>query len=396
MDPKTAFKAFRTKFKKVARKLAVALVVVGTAGALFVYARPNLPRYLKSGREGLNRAPAAIKRSFDKIRTAWNAQLKELKGLQGEAKKAQAKIDAKKKHEEQAKLLAEKKAAKLRGHRPASLAAADESVSSEPGLISQLFETYGGALLSAQRKVEEIRAYEYDNERLRLENANLRLWAESMQLDCRVKEGAQRTHAAESRVLTETGTRTGRTLASIHYRPPAHLLPGQLHTLGVSYFKGREDEKAAVILTFLTELEDNDSFKNARDYVLTGVAWYRLGNLKLADEYFTRALKTAVSEAALPYQAQARLWRGIVAERGGKHLKSQFWLRELVDHHPYSTEARWINAKGSYKAAVKPDGEIDEEELSRRTLAAEAKKPEADPKAKDKEDHANEHHQEAH
>jgi tetratricopeptide (TPR) repeat protein len=138
----------------------------------------------------------------------------------------------------------------------------------------------------------------------------------------------------------------GRDLASIQYRVPTNLVPGQLYTLGVSYFKGREDEKAAVIFTFLTGMDDNDSFRNPRNYMLTGIAWYRLDNFATADRYFDRALKAPEAPENLQVLAQARLWKALTSQRLTKHTQAQFWLTELVDHHPLSLEASWINSKG--------------------------------------------------
>ena len=137
----------------------------------------------------------------------------------------------------------------------------------------------------------------------------------------------------------------GRTLASIYYRPPMHLLPPQLYTLALSYFKAGEDEKAGVILTFLTGLEENNAYKNSKNYLMTGISWYRLANYELADAYFDQALEMKEGTESLPYLAQARLWKGLSAEKLGKHSASQQWLRELVDYHPQSTEAAWVNSR---------------------------------------------------
>jgi hypothetical protein len=219
----------------------------------------------------------------------------------------------------------------------------------------QVLETYVQAYHDVQVKVDMIRTAVQDNERLRLENANLRLRAESLQFDCTNREAANRTRELELQLDKETGARVGRTLASIHYTAPTHLLPPQLYTLGVSYFKGREDEKAAVILTYLTGLEENDSFKTPKNYLMTGVTWYRLDNFELADQYFAKVLQAPESPENLSYHAQARLWRGLASERMNKHTKAQFWLRDLIDHHPHSTEAEWVNSREAERAPSPED-----------------------------------------
>jgi tetratricopeptide (TPR) repeat protein len=193
--------------------------------------------------------------------------------------------------------------------------------------------------------VDMIRHAEVENERLTLENANLRLRTEGLQFDCQARDMANHTRDEELKLNEETGARVGRTLASIAYRPPVHLLPPQLYTLGMSYFKAGEDEKAAVIFTFLTGMDENDTYKSPKNYLLTGVAWYKLDNFELADKYFAKVLESRESPDNLPFHAQARLWRGLSAERMNRHSRAQAWLQELVDHHPHSMEAAWVNAK---------------------------------------------------
>jgi tetratricopeptide (TPR) repeat protein len=199
------------------------------------------------------------------------------------------------------------------------------------------------AASSIQEKVDALRYAEQQAERLMLENANLRLKLEAAQLDCRVQDAAAHAKGVQSKLLSDTQTKLGRTLASISYKPPGHLFPYQLHTLGVNYFSSRDDEKAAVIFTFLTNLDDQPQFKSAKDLLMTGVAWYRVDNFELAEYYFEKVLSTPTHVENLKAHAQARLWKGLVAERVGKHRKSQALLREILDNHPRSIEARWIN-----------------------------------------------------
>src|SRR5690606_8426762 len=139
------------------------------------------------------------------------------------------------------------------------------------------------AVEDVQTKVDELKRADEENRRLRLENANLRRWAESLRFNCSYGDARGQSEEIGLRLAKETGMRVGRALASIPYSLPAHLLPSQLFTLAASYFKAGENEKAAVILTYLTGLDDDDSYKNARNYLMTGVAWYRVEHLKLAD-----------------------------------------------------------------------------------------------------------------
>ena len=234
-------------------------------------------------------------------------------------------------------------------------ALAIEPLAPKAGYFTRVFGDYASAYSDAKEKLYNLRHSEEENERLRLENSNLRLKVESLQFDCRSKDAQSITRDYSLKIKNETGSNVGRTLANIAYRPPENLLPSQLYTLGVSYFKARENEKAAVIFSFLTGLEDNDAYKTTKNLLMTGVAWYRVDNLQLAEDYFAKAVKEPETQDTLQYQAQARLWRGLVAERLGKHSDAQTFLRDLVDHHPHSMEAAWVNAGGTDRVPAKSE-----------------------------------------
>jgi tetratricopeptide (TPR) repeat protein len=221
------------------------------------------------------------------------------------------------------------------------------------GATVGLEELVGHPLESVQSKVDQVAKALDENERLRLENAHLKLRVETLQFDCHQKRAAENTKTYELKLDPQTGSRVGRTLASIGYRIPDQLSADQLYVLGVSYFKSEENEKAAAILTFLTNLENNHSFRNPRDWLMTGVAWYRLDNFDAAAPFFDQVLEATghgENEDTKTYHAQALVWKSLIAERTGKPVKAQYWLRELLDHHPYSREAEWVNGRGGLRA----------------------------------------------
>jgi len=218
--------------------------------------------------------------------------------------------------------------------------------------FSELVDTYGQAFVSVQEKVNELRRAEEQNRRLALENAHLKVKLETARYSCRSEKAAQTTDKFQMKLSKETGSRVGRTLASLHYSPPSNLLPSQLYTLGISYFKTREDEKAAVIFTFLTGLDDVATYKAPIHWLTTGIAWYRLENFELADHYFEQALKAPETPDALKYQAQTRLWKALTAARQGKQIKAQYWIRDLIDRHPHSKEAKWVNSPKEVERAT--------------------------------------------
>lgn len=213
-------------------------------------------------------------------------------------------------------------------------------------LIESYFYHLGKAVKKTHEKVVGLRDLDLENERLRLENVTLRQWGEALRYSCDLEESKKKAEKVGAKLEEETGSEVGRVLASIRYRPPVHLLPDQLYALGLDYLSQTEEvEKAAVIFTFLTHLEENDTFKNARDYLLTGMSWYRVNNYKLADQYFQRVLESSDDQKNLRYKSQARLWRALVAKHTSSQENVQHWLRDLVSHHPHSMEAEWVNSE---------------------------------------------------
>ncbi len=196
---------------------------------------------------------------------------------------------------------------------------------------------------SGVEKVEALREADEEVERLSLENSNLRLQLESQEFECELRVSQKNADSLAARLGRDTGSTLGRTLANITYRPPTHLLPSQLYTLAVGYMKAKEEEKAAVILTFLSGLDDESEYRTAKNLLLTGVAWYRVDNYDLADQYFKRVLENKVTAATLPYHAQSRVWRGLVAQRKGQPADAQVILKDLLARHPRTKEAKLIN-----------------------------------------------------
>ncbi len=222
-----------------------------------------------------------------------------------------------------------------------------EGHASQNSFFGHLWSSYTEVFSQMGTKMEAISVADKENERLQLENANLRNKLESLQFECNTEKAEKFTQTFESKFDQQTGSKVGRTLATINYKMPTHLMPSQLYTLAVSYFKAREDEKAAVILSYLTDPEnDHEVYRTPQNHLMTGVAWYRLENFELADFYLDKVVKTPETSENVQHIAQSRLWKAIVAKRLKKHSQSQFWLRELVDYHPFSTEASWINTWG--------------------------------------------------
>lgn len=218
-----------------------------------------------------------------------------------------------------------------------------KSLKGDHGLVEKILHHYGEAWYKAQAKVDYFRKIEVENRKVRVQNAALKLEVESLRFGGQTEHAAERAKEVQAKLAQATGTDVGRTLASLSYRAPTNLMPSQLNTLGVSYLAGQEYEKAAVIFTQLSELEANDSYKTGKTYLSAAVAWYKLENLKMTETYLDKVLKTPAQGENLRYQAQARLWKAVLAKNAKKEIKVQYWLNDLVDNHPHSREAEWVN-----------------------------------------------------
>ena len=212
--------------------------------------------------------------------------------------------------------------------------------------IRELFEIYGQAFISVQKKVDGLKRAEDYARTLAMENARLRLERETADFDCSSRIAESSTRKFETKLKQKTGLAVGRIPESISYRAPENVPPSQLLTLARAYFRDREDEKAAVLLTTVTEM-DGPRFQSAEVRLMTGIAWYRLDHLELANSYLDQVLSKATTPDVLRYQAQARLWKALAATKSGKKMKAQYWLRELVDNHPHAREAAWVNSLSS-------------------------------------------------
>jgi hypothetical protein len=231
----------------------------------------------------------------------------------------------------------------LLGRSPAQKGFGDQLENGKRVEPESKWTSVGDVWSSVQEKMVSLRKAEQDREALQLENANLRLELESAKMECHTKEAKTYTHQLGLQLSEETGSRVGRLLASIEYKVPSQMLPSQLYTLAISQLNAKDNEKAAVILSSLTGLKGNDSYKTAKNFLMTGLAWYRLENFLLADQYFDDALKTSADQTNASYHSQARLWKALIAKKMNKEVKAQYWLKDLLEHHPNSREVRWTN-----------------------------------------------------
>lgn len=232
-------------------------------------------------------------------------------------------------------------------------------------------------------KWHDLQKIDEQNHRLVAENQQLRAWLQETQTQCAAGEFKKQTSNLGRKALRETGMKVGRALATIDFQIPASLQPTQLHTLAVSYFRADDFEKSAVILGHLTHLETGQ-YRSAQDLVMTGVSFYKIDLVNLAREYFEQVVKLKSEPKILPYQAQARLWMALSYKKQGEPQKAQHWLGQLMDHHPHSKEAAWVNSKEGRRMVASAAREEAPEKPARPVTRAPA---EDEPKDKE-ESHA--------
>ncbi len=215
------------------------------------------------------------------------------------------------------------------------------------GVLDEIMATYRAgyqqAFQDVQERIAELRKLEVENMKLRLREAQLKTELETAQFECRSIKSEKISEEIRARLEEKTGSRTGRLPAGIPYRVPAQLPPSELYTLGVSFLRAGENEKAALIMDYLTRSEEKNSYQRPQDFLTAGVAWYRIQNYKEADAAFERSLSVEANEDELQHQGQARLWRALVARKLKHSDQEQFWMRQVLDHHPHSVESSWIN-----------------------------------------------------
>ncbi len=195
-----------------------------------------------------------------------------------------------------------------------------------------------------QEKVDHLRTVDEKYAQLAVENAELKHQFTELKFSKDSELAAQETQILSKGLLQETGMKTGRTIASFNYRIPTELSPTQLYTLGLSYLVAREDEKAAAILTSL--MSSDAAYRTPKNYLVSGVLWYRLDNLTQADQNFDTVIRLSEGDSTDRYQAQARLWKALVALRSQSEDRTQFWLHDLLDHYPRAVETSWVNPLG--------------------------------------------------
>lgn len=214
----------------------------------------------------------------------------------------------------------------------------------KPMLKVGIVHAMSEAASSIHRKVVDLNRAVDENVSLRIENAQLHRQIEMKAFDRQVAESKKLTDEKTVELVKKGGSPVARLIENIRFEIPKSVSVSNLFTLAASYIRAEEYEKAAKILHYLVYEQGNAGYQTAQNMLLLGVVLYQLDHYEGADQQFSLVLKTEANESNLKYQAQARLWKALVAEKTHRVAKAQYWMRDLVDHHPKSIEASWVNS----------------------------------------------------
>lgn len=209
-------------------------------------------------------------------------------------------------------------------------------------------QTYRDTFRSVLNKMGDLDQAAQLNHELTLKVQNLEKELETDRLQNLERKNQTITQELAQRLRAEAGSELARVFGSIDYRAPSHLLPHQLYTLGLAYFRKEEYEKSAIIFSQLVELKEDKSYQRSEVQLLTGISWYYLEHYRLAQKYMDQAFDRAPKESSL--QRKVMVWKSMVLKARHLEQESQAMLTQLIARSPHSEEAQWINL-GSRKPA---------------------------------------------
>ena len=201
--------------------------------------------------------------------------------------------------------------------------------------------TYKKHFFSFVDKLDEMRSLDLENQALGRKIALLEQKIVLNQVEHVEHEARRSTASVSERLHHEAGSELARVLKSIPYHAPENLLPNQLYTLGIEYFRKQEYEQAAVIFSQLIDLREDTSYQRPQTQLMCAIAWYHLKQFKLADRYLEQTKEK--SEPSDAIYRTALVWEALAAKNSGQTEKAQQRVIQIISRYPHSKEASWLN-----------------------------------------------------
>ena len=201
--------------------------------------------------------------------------------------------------------------------------------------------TYRHHFFSTVFRLDELKALDQENEELNRKVAGLE--KEIVLANAKKDEAVAKaeTETAAEELKAEAGSELARVEESIDYEVPANLIPNELYTLALGYFRKNEYEQAAVIMSHLVQMREEAGFQKSENFLMCGIAWFKLKHYSLAQKYLI-----AAKERSRPTDSvfrKARLWEAFVAQAEGKKVQAQRVLTSLIEQFPHAEEVEWVN-----------------------------------------------------
>ncbi|MEW6057319.1 MAG: tetratricopeptide repeat protein [Bdellovibrionota bacterium] len=208
------------------------------------------------------------------------------------------------------------------------------------GILQALQQIYHGFL----HKLDHLKELDHQNQALKqraaeLETQNALLVYEVLSCKDEARAKNLKTHS-----LREGGVEDSRTLASLGAPDPEILSqpPKAVYEKALKVFEAQEYEQAAKLFVSLVENAENDAYKDAHVYFLTGVSLFKVRNYHRARHYFEQTLKQAKAQD-IAYAPRALSWIAICHAKTGDRKSEKRIIHEILQKYPKSKEARRLN-----------------------------------------------------
>ena len=112
--------------------------------------------------------------------------------------------------------------------------------------------------------------------------------------------------------LESTGSKAGRSPASITYQVPPGMMPEQEFALAFEHMREKRFAEAAVTFDAFLWIPEGAGFQSANAFYSAGVAWFQVKNLKKAKQCCSEALVRAEGDERAKVAHKVDLWMRVI------------------------------------------------------------------------------------
>ena len=175
---------------------------------------------------------------------------------------------------------------------------------------------------SLNEKAEHLQKIEASHRVLLAENERLKEQYLRLERDYLELKAETDSNDSAELSLRSAGTLTGRVPSSIHYQVPPGIHAEQQLALAFEHFNENRFAEAVATFSDLQEKPEGASLVDASALYTAGVAWFKVGNYKKAEEYFDEATNHASGEQREKVHKKVDLWKRLINRKIlGDHAK---------------------------------------------------------------------------